>query len=124
MTKADLRTGMIVTLRNGDEYMVYRNTVSTWTNEHQFGVDCIVEITNKHEWQDLSNEFTDRLTSTHNRKWDIIKIEEASHPFAFISPDYERDKRRVLWKRDTVRKYTFNQLKEILGHDFELVEEK
>lgn len=123
MTKADLRTGMIVTLRNGEEYMVYRNYVTTWTNKYQYGFDCIVNITGEGGWQDLSNDFTDGLTSKSNCKWDIIKVEEAPHPFAFISPDYERDERRVLWQRDTVRKYTFNQLKEILGHDFELVEE-
>ena len=123
MTKADLRTGMIVTLRNGGEYMVYRNYVTTWTNKYRFGVDCIVNTMREGSWQDLSNDFTDDLTSKIDCKWDIIKVEEAPHPFAFISPDYERNERMVLWKRDTVRKYTFKQLKEILGHDFELVEE-
>lgn len=122
MTKADLRTGMIVTLRNGDEYMVYRDYAATWTENGSYSSDCLVLTTGETGWRDLNN-FANDLTSKSAHKSDIVKVEKVTHPLAFICPNYEKAERKVLWCRNEPRKYTHKQIEDILGHKFELVEE-
>ena len=129
MTKADLRTGMIVTLRNGTECVVLRNahfygTISVRTDklEDDGTISVIVGYDNE-TWMWFS-EVHDDLTVGHNfghpYKLDIMKVESLTHPLRLPHKDGPRE---VLWERSEKKKYTYAQLKEILGEEFEIVKE-
>ena len=115
MTLDDLKTGMIVTIREGIQYMVYKDIKT------QFDCgDVIVNLDGSNSWKKLSG-YNKNLTHVAYPEDDIIKVEETTHPYAFIRTDYQADKRKVLWERK--KKYTYDQLKEKLGEEFEIVKE-
>lgn len=119
MTKSELKTGMIVVLANGKEYMVYKDVNTSYTvNE-----DIIVAMDGSSDWEFLSsyNEHMER-NNRHKKDFDIVKVIRVSHPYAFIRLDYEKEKRKILWQRKPKKKqYTYAQLREILGEEFEVV---
>ena len=117
MKKSDLKTGMIVTLCNGKQLMVYKNIQTKWNVG-----DVIVDIYGSDNWNLLDN-YNEDLTNEGYPDLDIVKVEEVTHPYAFVRLDYDSDKRTVLWKRKEKKKYTYAQLKEILGEEFEIVKE-
>ena len=117
MKKSDLKTGMIVTLRNGKQWMVYKN-IQTQRNVD----DVIVGIDGSDNWN-LLYHYNEDLTNKGYPDLDIVKVEEVTHPYAFVRLDYDADKRKVLWKRKEKKRYTYAQLKEILGEEFEIVKE-
>lgn len=121
MTKSELKTGHIVTLRNGEKYMVFRNCAPK--------NDTIVEINGKLSWLPLEKYKEDltfnRAITTCDEKtakgWDIVKVEQCSHPYAFIDKKYGT--KETIWSCTEKKKYTYAQLKEILGEEFEIVKE-
>lgn len=117
MTKSELKTGMIVVLANGKEYMVYKNAVYGNSNKER---DVIVATDGSNHWNFLCGYNEDM---THqNREWndfDIIQVIRPFHPYAFIRHVYEKEKREIIWSKK--KRYTYAQLKEILGEEFEVV---
>lgn len=115
MTKSELKTGMIVVLANGTEYMVYKGIQVSFGN-----VDSALVATDGRDcWLDLDN-YNENLTAKREYKdLDIVKVIEVSHPYAFIRPNYDSKRRKVLWSRK--KQYTYAQLREILGEEFEVV---
>lgn len=117
MTKSELKTGMIVVLANGNEYMVYRDIQTTAYSDCK---DAIVAMDGSNSWNKLDC-YNENMTY-HNRDWndlDIVKVIQVDHPYAFIRHEYCKDKRKVLWPRK--KQYTYAQLKEILGEEFEVI---
>jgi hypothetical protein len=115
MTKSDLRTGMIVVLANGNEYMVY-NGVQTSNNAGS----VLVRINGSHSWFDLTSYNEDMTMGNREyAEWDIVKVIQVAHPFALVDTTYGITSRKVLWTRK--KKYTYAQLREILGEEFEVV---
>lgn len=121
MTKSELKTGMIVVTREGLKCMVYKNVQTTWTS-HNRECDVIVAMDGSNQWNVLNdyNENMETRTRCLNR-WDIVKVIQVSHPYAFINHDYEEDEQKILWKRPEKKQYTYAQLREILGEEFEVV---
>ena len=124
MTKSELRTGHLVTFRNGDEYMVFRNC-----DPYN---DTLVRVDNDMEWMrlesyndDLTFDTSEMIFTTENecKKWDIMKVRRVSHPYAFVNHDYNKNHIKTIWERHEKKKYTYAQLKEILGEEFEIVKE-
>lgn len=119
MNKFNLRTGHVVTLRNGETYMVFRNCM------YHNGKDVLV---NKHNsWFRLS-DFKDDLTfddntaySNYTRDWDIMKVETTLHPYALVE-DYGKGK--VIWERQEAKRMTVSEIEKILGFKIEVVSEK
>lgn len=119
MNKFNLRTGHVVTLRNGETYMVFRNCM------YHNGKDVLV---NKHNsWFRLS-DFKDDLTFddsiaciNYPDKWDIMKVETTLHPYALVE-DYGKGK--VIWERQEAKKMTVSEIEKILGFKVEIVAEK
>ena len=77
--KSDLRTGMKVTLRNGNEYIVLLNA------KHNFSTDTNLLIslpTNEDEcdWL-LLDDYTEELLDKDSRwsRFDIVKVEMCEH---------------------------------------------
>lgn len=115
MTLDDLKTGMIITLRAGRQYMVYKCASDMCSI---YNVAVAIDGTDNWVKLDLYNQ---DLTAKVSSEFDVIKVEAVTHPYAFIRTDYQADKRKVLWERK--KKYTYDQLKEKLGEEFEIVKE-
>ena len=117
MTKSELKTGMIVNLRNGDECMVFLHSTSQTIGER----DVLVGINRDFTWYKLEY-FKEDLTHMDDKKYDIMKVFLAEHPYCFCEPNKPNyTTRKLVWERKEKKKYTYAQLREILGEEFEVV---
>ena len=105
MKKSDLRTGMIVTLCNGEYYYVMLNA----THPHS-GCDILVHrYGDSIGWMPLER-YDDNLcyhddpdgifppdTPENQAKWDIAKVEEAADILWLFSS--RTDKHKTIWER-------------------------
>lgn len=92
-TKDDLKTGHLVVLRDGEEYVVFKGVASAYSCN-----DTIVNL-NNHCW-DFLEGYNDNLLNNHNfSELDIMEVYLQSHPIGFVR-EYEKDKRQLLWKRE------------------------
>lgn len=106
MKKSDLRTGMLVTLRNESEYYVMLNTGSFISREK----DILLKRYSKEEMGWLSLEDYDDDLTHHTRpgdmfaafatpeddaKWDIVKVSAANKPTDLCIPD----RYKTVWTR-------------------------
>ena len=117
MKLSDLKTGMIVTLRNGSEYVVFRNSA----NLYGFDSSDILVNAEKCSWHKLS-KYTDYLHCCSETEWDIVKVEIPYHPFCNMNIDYERDKRKLLWE-ESVKEVTMAEIEEKFGCKVKIVKE-
>ena len=123
MKLKDLRTGMIVTCRNGSEFTVIRDRV--------IDEACTCDVFVRHDDNGLGwmrfDQYNEDLTfgqfAISPMDWDIVKIERAKHPFGFMNLDYYPEKRVFIWQRKDVVKLTLAEIEERLGHPVEIVEE-
>ena len=122
MTKSELKTGMIVVLADGKECMVFKDTCE----EKNLFQNCIVATDGTAYWLTL-NDYNENLTfnteygSGSCNKYDIVEVMKVFHPYSYIRPSHEKEKRTTIWKRKEKKKYTYAQLREILGEEFEVV---
>lgn len=131
-TKADLKTGMIVTLRNGYEYMVLLSTESVSVN-NTYGSSTDI-LVGKYRYNRLCNYNDDLTYGGHSFKQDpdyiikddIIKVELPYDPYAFMDFNYEKDKRTLLWERKKeppVKEITMEELEKHFGCKVKIVKE-
>lgn len=109
MTKDDLKTGMIVTLRNGEEYMVVLNHV-----KHPNGL--IMSFTGEMKWDELNSYTDDLLCRGLNCAFDIVKVQIPTTNFLV----YET--RDTLWEREEVKKITMKEVEEKFGCKVEIID--
>ena len=114
MTKSKLKTGMIVTQRCGNKFMVFENANVYATNDDN---KILVEI-NGSVWSNLRASYNEDMTSAYNSDFDIMKVEKCTS-----IADLLNIKRQTItiWERKEKKTYTYAQLKEILGEEFEVV---
>lgn len=101
MTKNDLRTGMCVTLRNGDVYYVMLNTGKEhndilirkcgtqmgWMPLEQYDLDM--------RYHDDPDDIFPPGTAEEQAEWDIIKVQETKYEIYLLTGiDYE-----TIWER-------------------------
>ena len=97
MLKSELKTGMIVTNNKNEEYMVFTNCGCGYSDSE----DVLVgDVRGGRSWNKLSY-YNDDLTYHSNCgcENDIVKVEEASHPYGFMDLSYKVDERKLLWKK-------------------------
>lgn len=113
MTKSELKTGMVLIMKNGDICMVFKDVDTEWAKG-----DVIVEI-NANDWESFDNYNENLKHNDHCcSDWDIMKIYKQRYAGGLRGKaDYGNE--HLLWERP--KSYTYEELKEILGHDFELV---
>lgn len=120
MTKSELKTGMIVTTRNGCEYVVFRNTVQSL---YSHATDIIVNAA-RETWnhllyynEDLTYhcDSTNMLDITFAKDNDIIKVECPYHPYGFMDLENAKAKRQVIWKRTEIKEITMEEIEEKFG---------
>ena len=92
MTKSDLKTGYIVTLRNGNDYVVILDSVSDLYK-------CDIIVNSKLNVWDVLSVYNEDLTNKEFKALDIIKVEIPYHPLAFQNVSYKNEKRKLLWER-------------------------
>jgi len=101
MKKSELRTGHVVTLRNGKEYVVMLNCA------FETGCGDFLVNANIGSWDELDCYTEDLMCSyiegddgeVSYPEGDIVKVEMPYHPFAAQDTRY-RKARKVLWERD------------------------
>ena len=116
MTKADLKTGMVITCRNAQEFLIM-NQVTT-----QYGVNhpLIGVGINTSGYINVDVYWNDDLSYCDDKQWDIVKVGTVHFPEE-IKVLLSGKKHNTIWTRPEKKKYTYAQLKEILGEEFEIV---
>lgn len=94
MTKRDLRTGMIVTTANGEEYMVMLGFKTQGIDE-----DVIV-IRNREGGYNKLSRYNDDLTHVENPDYDIVKVALMAKAKRTFADDAVRtEDAEVIWKK-------------------------
>lgn len=91
MKKSDLKTGMIITMRDGKEYMVYKDVDTGWTTG-----DILFACDGRHDWVSL-DDYNEDMT-TYNSEWDIVKVTKISHPFGIFQEKYPDVTREIIFE--------------------------
>lgn len=121
MTKADLRNGMVVTTRNEKRYVYLENAIYTHPSLIPAPVKGVfVNINEVGAWLTDVN-ITENLTNCVDHGYDIMKVEVVRHPVSIVHNSFESGKFETYWERSEKKKYTYEELKEILGEEFEIV---
>lgn len=109
MTKSELKPGYIVRLRNGNIFMVMPLDK----------YDAIIGTEGYNGWDYLKNWCQDLMHGKY-RNLDIMEVYGYSklNSSALI---FKKEDRELLWKRSEKKQYTYAQLREILGEEFEVV---
>lgn len=119
MTKDELKSGMILERRDGKKFLLFRDvytrsTIDMGTN----GRDRAVAIDGSGKYFRLL-DYSDNLCFLNpKRENDIVRVW-----FPHFLADIFKESRLtadVLWERPK-EKYTYEQLKAIIGHDFDFV---
>lgn len=111
MTKSELKPGYVVRYRCGDLRMVMPLNDGYVLVEMEEYSPCFCSLKDFNE--DLSSKFG-------NKTLDIMEVYGCSNSRASVWRFEEHD-RELLWKRKEKKKYTYAQLREILGEEFEVV---
>lgn len=120
MCKDDLRSGMIVTCRNGNQYLVMINTCESISASRRVGVNRVGTGCITFDTLDYNNDLTDLI----NHDWDVMSVDRFSYLSEIVKWfKFETEPTINIWKRSEKKKYTYDQLKEILGEEFEIVKE-
>ena len=126
MKLSDLKTGMIVTWRNGVECVVM---IDCECNTSIFGSALVVNAVGCH-WMPLSDYGEDmKIKSGYEdelddaSELDIVKVEVPCHPYSFFNLEYEKEKRKLLWKEETVKELTMAEIEEKFGCKVKIVKE-
>ena len=116
MFNIELKPGYLVRLRNGKLYMVMhteRNVVLASEPFETAKTDSA--------WVSLALYDQDFKFSDDNcREYDIMEI-YGHNRYAYSVFRFSTDNRTLLWKRNEKKRYTYAQLREILGEEFEVV---
>lgn len=124
MTKSDLKTGMIVTLRDGEEYVFIKDFVVGNNYCIGFSKDGAFINTQKKSWVSL-DAYKDNLITNeiYNKHFDIMKIEMANHVYSIVDTSYDKDSRRLIYEREEPKQMTVAEIEAILGYKVEIVSE-
>ena len=113
MTKKDLKSGMLVEVRNGDKYTVI------------FGAHASIEdddiLANHDSGFMRLNSYYDDLTCDSSREYDIIKVFE-SFGLGGIYKCMDSHL-KLLWEREPVRELTIAEIEKLLGFPVKIVKE-
>jgi hypothetical protein len=104
MKKSDLKTGMRVTFKRGEDYLVYLNT--------NFGNVFVGNI--KHNDMGSYNE---DLTCEYD-DLSIVMVEEPCYDYNLRTSEQSF---KIIWRRSPVKEYTMQEAIEKMGHDFKIV---
>ena len=108
-TKKDLKNGMIAEYRDGERAIFLGG-----------------ELIGLGDWMNLKF-YEDDLTYRNNKSCDIVRVYELNdfidiNRFKDLEKIYKTtDMLEVIWEREEKPKYTMEELKAIVGHDFDIL---
>lgn len=124
MKKSELKTGMIVTLRNGNEYVFMKDFIVD--DDYTMGScnEGIIVNGHKPSWSKMNHyDHNLKAITISDRSLDIMKVEIPNHPYAFTNIPYNRKYRKLVWERKEVKQMTVAEIEAILGYKIEIVSE-
>ena len=124
MTKSDLKTGMIVTLRNRNEYVFLKDFVVD--DDYTMGTcnDGVLVNGQRQSWMRmLSYDDNLKMKNTLDKEFDIMKVEIPDHVYAFTDILYNKKRRKLVWERKEIKKMTVAEIEAIFGYKIEIVSE-
>lgn len=113
MTLDDLKTGMIVTRRNGTKMIVFKNTLKSYNKCNDFITD-----TRGHRWDPLCFYNQDLTNNTGSKELDIVKVECPVGAYDLGKIDGGCI---VLWEEHPAVKLTVAEIEARLGYKIEIV---
>lgn len=109
----DLRTGMKVTLRNGQECIVLLN----FSHGYDDATDILLNVENLY-WDPLTS-YTEDLKHQTFKNEDIVKIEQPNHAYAiFKSVGYGFT---TIWERKERKNMTIEEIEAELGYPIKII---
>ena len=111
MTLNDLKTGMIVKIRNGEYHIIMRDFIDD--GDILAGLSCNNKILGT--WTSLSN-YNQDMTNSRFPHIDIMSVYD-SYPYSADTP------KKLLWERKEYKEVTMKEIEEKLGCKVKIVEE-
>lgn len=112
MTLNDLKTGMIVKIRNGEYHIIMRDFIDD--GDVLAGLSCNNKILGT--WTSLSN-YNQDMTHSGVSYLDIVSV-YASYPYSTDTPT------RLLWERKEYKEVTMQEIEEKFGCKVKIIEDK
>jgi len=110
MKKSDLKTGMVVQMRNGKHFRVFLNT-----NDGDF-------ISGSNEWNPLGAYREDFTSTSSFNSLDIVKVYDTG-AYELAQDPLDLDRADVIWvesEPEETRKMTLEEIEEVLGYKVEI----
>ena len=133
MNIKDLKTGMIVELRNGARYLVLKNFGCQYSH---IG-DCMVSINHPYSWfriKDYSDNLTYNFDDSRDGRYDIVKVFRVKHPYNIVAhegfmeeydiknPNKSDDNElQLFWERPNIKKMSKADIEAALGYEIEII---
>ncbi len=114
MTKSELKTGMVVTMRSGKKMHVYIDAVTETCG------GCNI-ITNGDTWSDLCY-YNEDLTYQGAKQQDIVKVELVATKMD-LNANHGCKIGETIWVREEPKQMTVAEIEAILGYKVEIVSE-
>ena len=107
MKKQDLKTGMLVQVRNGHVYMVINDTL-------------VRDV----KFISLDNINNDLNYMYHDGEWDIMKVSKVLDSYYLMPKCWNEEKlnKNLLWEREETKKMTVSEIQKELGYKIEIIE--
>ena len=134
MNKSELKTGMVVELRNGDRYLVFKDASYMFDSHSDDIMVCIDKPNNWFSFNDSYNENLKYEYDSDDACYDIMKVYKVYHPYNIIAhegfmseydiknPDGKYSELTLLWERPTAKQMSKADIEEALGYEIEIVE--
>lgn len=127
MKKSELKTGMVVTFRNGEKGMVFKNICTNYTDKIQNYKDVIVSIRKdgNFTWEPLDSYREEMLSCDDEYDWmDIMKVELVEHPYDIIKAFNEKEIVKTVFEREDENKMFLNWLAKEYAKHFVIAKNK
>ena len=129
MKKSELVTGMVVTTRSKEKFMVFKGIESIYTDfKHGEHEDCLVSLDELSVWNSLVNYHENLYyAGTLGSDADIMKVEIINHPCDFQTIFVKKETQKnltLLWEREEVKEVTMAEIEKKFGCKIKIVERK
>jgi hypothetical protein len=118
MTKQDLRTGMLVTVRCGEKYMVFLDSLSYFASRK----NALVDLTGT-GWLNLDDYENDLTIKNGQNQWDIVKVSTPKFPTDVMRYADENRNFTTRWEREEPKELTVSEIEKLLGYPVKIVKE-
>lgn len=109
MKLKDLKTGMVIEIRNGERYLILRKD------------DGVLYAVRNEDWFDIheKGDYNSDLTDSEFKEYDIMKIyEPCVNSLRAMLNNYVSD---PIWERKNQKKMTVSEICKELGYEVEIV---